>query len=192
MAAHISRVVGTDIRQVTKTEFYDCVRSGDLLFCCGHADISKAIEDLTDSPFSHVLMTWLPPDADAWLTIESTFHRGVHVGKLASYVDGYDGDLVLARRPGLSEAEMRKARDAGLRVLDDGYDWMQEVSIVGHRLMKCIPVEIPRREYYCSGLQYWMSLATRYPLRRPGVNYPTPEDLWVDPTVVPVCALRKG
>jgi hypothetical protein len=87
---------------------------------------------------------------------------------------------------------MRKARDAGLQVLEDAYDWRQEVSVVGHRLLQCIPVEIPKREYYCSGLQYWMSLATRHPLRRPGVNYPTPEDLWLDPTVVPVCALRRG
>ncbi len=110
------------------------------------------------------------------------------MGQLADYVDGYDGELVLARRPVLTEEEIRKARDAGLRVLDDAYDWKQEVSIAGHRLLKCLPVEIPQKEYYCSGLQYFMSLATRYPLQRPGLNYPTPEDVWADPTVVPVCA----
>jgi len=191
VAAHISSVATSDVELVTKAEFYRNVKSGDLVFCCGRADISRAIEDLTHSPFSHVLMAWLPPDADAWLTIESTLQHGVHVGQLAAYLDDYDGDLVLARRPVLTEEEIRKARDAGLRVLDDAYDWKQEVSVVGHRLLKCIPVEIPKGEYYCSGLQYLMSLATRYPLRRPGPNYPTPEDVWGDPTVVPVCALRK-
>lgn len=191
MAAHISGVEETEIRRATKAEFYSSVRSGDLVFCAGREAISCAIEDATHSPFSHVLMTWLPPDADTWLTIESTIEHGVHVGQLSSYVDGYDGDLVLARRPVVSEGELRKARDAGLRVLDDAYDWKQEVTLLGHRLWKRIPVEIPKREYYCSGLQYWMSLATRFPLRRPGVNYPTPEDVWEDQTVVPVCALRR-
>jgi hypothetical protein len=188
---HLSAINGPEVPEVTKAEFYAKLRSGDLVFCCGRAEISKVIESVTDSVFSHVLMAWLPPDSDAWLTIESTFQHGVHVGQLSSYVDGYEGDLVLARRPVLGEQDVRKARDAGLRVLDDAYDWKQEVSIVGHKLLACIPVEIPEREYYCSGLQYWMSLATSYPLRRPGVNYPTPEDLWVDPTVVPVCRLKR-
>jgi hypothetical protein len=191
MAAHISTVGGSGIEAVTKAEFYARLKSGDLLFCCGRTDISRAIEDVTHSAFSHVLMAWLPPDADAWLTIESTLQHGVHIGQMSAYVETYDGELVLARRPVLTEEDLRKARDAGLRVLDDAYDWRQEVSIVGHRLLECIPVEIPKREYYCSGLLYFMSLATRYPLQRPGVNYPTPEDLWEDPTVVPVCALRK-
>ena len=192
MAAHIASLTSAGIEIVSNADFYNRARSGDLLFCCGRADISKAIEDITHSPFSHVLMTWLPPDADRWLTIESTFHRGVHVGQLSSYVDCYDGDLVLARRQVLTEEELRKARDAGLQVLDDGYDWRQEVSIVGHRLMKRLPVEIPKKEYFCSGLQYWMSLATAYPLQRPGPNYPTPENIWTDPTVVPICALARS
>lgn len=192
MAAHISAIDGLKIPAVTKAEFYSQVRSGDLVFCCGRAEISRVIEDVTHSVFSHVLMAWLPPDADAWLTIESTFDHGVHVGQLSTYVDEYAGDLVLARRPVLTETDLRKARDAGLRVLDDSYDWKQEVCIAGHRLLKCFPVEIPKREYFCSGLLYFMSLATPYPLERPGENYPTPEDVWGDSTVVPVCVLRRG
>lgn len=191
MAAHIDSVAASGMEAVTEEEFVERTRSGDLVFCCGRAEISKAIEDMTASPFSHVLMTWRPPDSDEWLTIESTFHRGVHVGKLESYVREYEGDLVLARRSVLSEEAIRQARDAGLRVLDDGYDWQQEISMVGHRLLKSIPVEIPKREYFCSGLQYFMSLATKYPLRRPGPNYPTPEDIWRDETVVPVCGLVR-
>lgn len=191
MAAHISSLATSGIACYTKDGFYRQVQSGDLVFCCGRANISKAIEGVTHSPFSHVLMTWLPPDADAWLTIESTFEHGVHVGQLSAYMDGYDGDLVLARRPMLTAADVRKARDAGLRALDDAYDWRQEVSIAGHRLLHSIPVEIPSQEYYCSGLQYMMSLATGFPLQRPGPNYPTPEDVWTDPTVIPVCAYSR-
>lgn len=191
MATHISSADMAEITPATKAEFYCNLQSGDLVFCCGQAGVSEAIEGVTHSPFSHVLMVWLPADTDTWLTIESTFQQGVHIGRLAAYVDGYDGDLVLARRPVMTQEEIRKARTAGLGVLGDPYDWKQEVSVVGHRLLKCIPIEIPQREYYCSGLLYLMSLATKYPLQRPGQNYPTPEDLWTDPTVIPVCVLKR-
>ena len=111
------------------------------------------------------------------------------MGKLSDYVDAYDGDLVITRRPVLTTAEKMSALNVGLSVLEDAYDWRQEVSIAAHSLVHALPIERPQKEYYCSGLQYFMSLATSHPLRRPGTNYPTPEDLWMDPTVIPICAL---
>ncbi|MES2220862.1 MAG: hypothetical protein V4587_07840 [Acidobacteriota bacterium] len=189
MAIHIDNVKDSGIREVDKGEFYEQLKWGDLIFCCGEAAISKQIETVTDSPFSHVLMAWLPDSTTRWLTLESTFHRGVHVGKLSDYVDAYNGDLVMARREVLTAAEKLAALNAGLGVLEDGYDWRQEVSIAAHRLVHALPIVRPQKEFYCSGLQYLMSLSTRFPLRRPGENYPTPEDLWLDPTVIPICAL---
>jgi hypothetical protein len=189
MAIHIDNVESSGIRQIDKAGFYEQLEWGDLIFCCGQEQISKEIEAVTHSPFSHVLMAWLPGGATQWLTLESTFHRGVHVGKLSDYVDAYDGDLVMTRRPVLTTAEKMSALNVGLGVLEDAYDWRQEVSIAAHSLIHALPIERPQKEFYCSGLQYFMSLATPYPLRRPGANYPTPEDLWVDPTVIPICAL---
>lgn len=191
MATHIDDVDGSGIEPVGKSSFYQKLQWGDLVFCCGQEPMSKEIERITRSPFSHVLMAWLPGAATQWLTLEATFNRGVHVGKLSDYVDSYDGDLVMARRPALTSSDKTAALNAGFSVLEDAYDWRQEVSIAAHKLIHALPIEIPRREYYCSGLQYFMSLATTYPLRRPGLNYPTPEDLWVDPTVTPVCAMRN-
>ena len=189
MAIHIDSVKDSSIRQVDKLEFYKQLEWGDLIFCSGQEEISKDIETVTHSPFSHVLMAWLPGGATQWLTLGSTFHRGVHVGKLSDYVDAYDGDLVMTRRPALTTVEKMSALNVGLSVLEDAYDWRQEVSIVAHSLVHALPIERPQKEYYCSGLQYFMSLATSHPLRRPGANYPTPEDLWMDPTVIPICAL---
>ena len=189
MAIHIDNVESSGIRQVDKADFYEQLEWGDLIFCCGQEQISKDIEAITCSPFSHVLMAWLPDGATQWLTLESTFHRGVHVGKLSDYVDAYDGDLVMARRQVLTDGEKMSALNVGLSVLEDAYDWRQEVSIAAHRLIHAFPIERPQKEFYCSGLQYFMSLATPYPLRRPGANYPTPEDLWIDATVIPICAL---
>ncbi len=189
MAIHISSVATSGLPGVTKDDFYSLLTGGDLVFCSGRDEVSIGIERMTDSPFSHVLMAWLPAHANQWLTIEATMHRGVHVGKLSDYVDGYNGDLVLTRRPVLTDQEKIAALNAGFAVLEDGYDWQQEVSIVAHKLISALPVIHPDNKYYCSGLMYLMSLASGHPLQKPGPNLPTPEDNWTDATVLPVCAM---
>lgn len=190
MAAHIKNIRESGIRQVTKEQFYQELQWGDLIFCQGNYLISKAIQMGTGSPFSHVLMAWLPPSGREWLTLESTASKGVHVGRLTEYVDIYNGDLVIARRT-LSTDDRFAALNTGFSVLEDAYDWQQEVSTLGHKLLKCLPVVQPQREYFCSGLQYLMSTATSIPLQNPGPSLPTPEQNWTDPSVVPVCAFIK-
>jgi hypothetical protein len=193
MAAHIQSVAGSGIKAVTKGELYQQIRPGDLIFCSGKEPISRTIEDVTASPWSHVLMVWL---ADAWrsqwLTLEATFEKGVHVGLLSDYIDGYDGDMIVANRPALSPQMIQAELERGLSLLDDRYDWQQEVSIAARKLIKSLPLIEPKKELYCSGLQYAMSLATPYPLQRPLASYPTPEDNWTDPTVKPTFAFVKS
>lgn len=197
MASHIQSVAGSGIPKVSKGEFYERIRPGDQLYCSGSAPESEAIKALTGSPWSHVLMCWLPGGWIAglpcpWLTLEATFGRGVHVGLLADYVDRYDGDLVLARRPRLTQQWIEAELNRGLTLLDDRYDWQQEISIAARKLIKSLPLLQPKNELYCSGLQYAMSVATPYPLKRPAASMPTPEDNWTDPTVEPVCALVRA
>lgn len=191
MATHISCVAESGVSVASKDDFYSLLMGGDLVFCSGRDEISVGIEKITDSPFSHVLMTWLPAHANQWLTLEATLRRGVHVGKLSDYVDSYDGDLVLARRPILTVAEKLAQLNAGFDVLEDSYDWKQEVSIVAHKLIAAVPVIRPQGEYYCSGLIYMMSQMTSHPLQMPGPNLPTPEQNYTDSSVEPVCALLK-
>lgn len=192
MAAHIRCIAESRIERVTRGELYQQIRPGDLLFCSGKQPISQTIEKTTASPWSHVLMVWLPgPWCSQWLTLEATFTRGVHVGLLADYVDGYNGDIALANRPCLSPQMLQSELDRGLSLLDDNYDWQQEVSIAARKLIRSLPLIQPKKELYCSGLQYAMSLATPHPLQRPLASYPTPEDNWTDPSVQPVCALLK-
>ncbi|MHB1675208.1 MAG: C40 family peptidase [Acidobacteriaceae bacterium] len=191
MASHINSVASSDIPQVTKVEFYEQIRWGDMLFCSGREPVSRAIQCVTHSPFSHVLFAWLPAHAGQWLTLEATMQRGVHVGKLSDYLDSYDGDLVLARRSAVTDAEKFAELNAGLSVLEDAYDWQQELSFVGHKLIRTLPVVKPKGEYYCSGLMWLMSLASNWPLQMPGPELPAPEDNWTDPSVGPVCAIVK-
>ncbi len=192
MAQHIASVAGSGIPLATKAEFYAQLRWGDMLFCSGSGPVSRAIEDVTHSPFSHVLFCWLPAHAGQWLTLEATLQRGVHVGRLSDYVDGYDGDLALARRPAVGDTQKFAELNAGFAVLEDAYDWRQEVSVVAHKLLACLPVVHPLGEYYCSGLMWWMSQASRSPLQMPGPELPTPEENWTDPSVVPVCARLRA
>lgn len=189
MAAHILSANISGVRVLQPDAFLRAARTGDLLFCSGRNLIDKVIEGETDSPWSHVLMCWTTPAAGRWLTLEATFERGVHVGLLSDYIDRYDGDVVLARRPTLTESMIDAELARGFSLLDDTYDWQQEVSIAARKLCRALPLIEPQHELYCSGLQYVMSLATPHPLRRPDANMPTPEDLWCDPTVEPVCAL---
>lgn len=191
MAAHINSVAQSGLPTATKDDFYHLLLGGDLVFCSGRDEISLGIEKITNSPFSHVLMAWLPAHANQWLTLEATMRRGVHVGKLSDYVDGYEGDLVLARRPTLTVSEKFAQLNAGFGVLEDSYDWEQEVSIVCRKLLAGLPVIRPKGEYYCSGLIYRMSLATSQPLQMPGPELPTPEQNYTDASVVPVCALLR-
>jgi len=192
MAKHIQSVRGSGVTAASRGELYGRIRPGDLIFCSGRVAISRCIEGLTDSPWSHVLMAWVAgPWCSQWLTLEATYEKGVHVGLLADYVNGYDGDLAVARRPVLSLQEVEGEINCGLSLLDDGYDWRQEVSVAARKMVATLPLILPKKELYCSGLQYVMSLATRYPLQRPAENYPTPEDNWTDPTVEPVCALLR-
>jgi hypothetical protein len=119
MAAHIWSVAESGITTVTKGELYQQIRPGDLLFCSGREAISRAIEDATTSPWSHVLMVWMAgPWCEQWLTLEATFSKGVHVGVLADYVDCYDGDLVLANRLPLSQKMIQA--ESRLRALAPG------------------------------------------------------------------------
>jgi hypothetical protein len=192
MATHITSIRSSGILAVTKAEFYDQLRFGDMVLCQGKYAESDVIEACTSSPFSHILMVWLPAGATQWLTLESTASKGVHVGRLSDYVDLYDGDLVLVRRSILTDADKLAELNAGFALLDDTYDWQQEVTTVAHKLLHALPIDKPAKEYYCSGLMYAISLATSHPLQMPGPSLPTPEDNYTDATVAPVCALLKA
>lgn len=192
MATHIDSIAGSTIPRATKAQLYEQLRWGDMLFCSGREAISRTIEEITHSPFSHVLFAWLPAHAGQWLTLEATLQRGVHVGRFSDYVDGYEGNLVLARRGAVGDKQKFAELNAGFELLDDRYDWQQEVTTAAHKLMRCFPIAKPKGEYYCSGLMYAMSLASEHPLQMPGPELPTPEDNWTDPSVTPVCALLRG
>lgn len=193
MAEHIANVRTSKILKVTKAAFYKVLRSGDLLFVSGRAAASRGIEDETKSPWSHVARVWLPQDSDVWVVQQATIDRDVAIGPLAYYADGNDGDIVLARRPCLTDADQRAITDRMMGVLGEAYDWQDEVKIVASKLLPLLKFKPISNEEYCSGyVQYGSQAVPGKELQHPETYAPTPEDNWTDPSVFPACALLAG
>jgi len=194
VAIHIANIDTCGIPSVSKDDFYrKYLQWGDLVFCCGRSAIAKEIEDLTGSLLSHVLMAHLPYAQGPWMTLEATMTKGVHFGLLSDYTGGQDGTLILARRA-LSAVVKMAILETMAGLVDDKYDWKQEVSTVAHRLLRFLPVAHPKGELYCSGL-IWVGAQEvapyAYRLDAEHPNYPAPEDIYTDPSVEPICMLRK-
>lgn len=191
MAPHIDSVANSGIPAVDKAAFYHLLQGGDLVFCSGKADISIAIERETQSPFSHVLMAWVPSWSNEWLTLEATINRGVHIGRLGDYIDNYNGELILARRALLTESMIQAEMNAGFALLDDQYNWQEEVTYAAHKLVKLFPIDHPDGRLYCSGLIQVISRATPFPIQDNGPIMTTPDGVWTDSTVTAVCVLQR-
>jgi len=194
MAQHIASIRNSGVTQVSKADFYSSLVWGDLLFCQGNYAISKGIEQITKSPLSHVLMVWLPFPSSEWLTLEATSDKGVHIGRVADYVDKYNGDLILCRRPQLTVDQKLKALKFGFALLDDKYDARQEAKIVAHKLCHLYPVDASKNEYFCSGLMQQLGIYELAPFKTASIpgEMDTPEDIFTDPSVEAVCALVKS
>jgi hypothetical protein len=191
MAAHIESVASSNIPKVTKTAFYAACKPGMPIFCQGKYPISLGIEKFTGSPFSHVATLFYLDAVHRWAVLEATKDHGVHIGHLDYYTDTYDGDLVLCSTPSLQSADYGSLLTAQFDLVDDAYDTGQEVSMVAHKLISAVPVKVSRKEYFCSGLYEQGRRSTHLPLTYSGPGMANPEQVWCDPSIVPVCALIK-
>lgn len=186
MANPIHSIKDSGIPKVSRDDFLLKAKSGDLVFCSGNVWISRKIESETNSIFSHVLQ--LNNDNNYWLALESTFEHGTGVARFGDYLYDYPGEIVLTRRPRLTDLEIIAVRQKFYEIIDTPYNWRTEVGMACHNILKVLPVINPKNEYYCSASQWYASQAASPPLQRPSELYlPTPEDNWEDPTVEPIC-----
>ncbi|HEV2275624.1 MAG TPA: hypothetical protein VGR96_15740 [Acidobacteriaceae bacterium] len=191
MAAHIDTIRNSGIPERSKAEFYAACRPGMPLFCQGRYPISLGIEKFTGSPFSHIATLFYVDAVKRWAVLEATKEHGVHVGHLDYYIEQYKGDLVLASTPALNDADYSALLQAQFDLVDDAYDTGQEISMIGHKLLH-LPIRVDRKEFFCSGLYEQGRKSTSVPLEYKGPGMATPEQVWRDPSIVPVCALVKS
>lgn len=189
MATHIDSVRSSALPKVDKAALYAMCQGGDHVLCSGRNAIQAGIEGVCDSPFSHELMLWMPPWATQWLTLESTAEKGVHVGRFSDYVDSYGGDLVLCRRPALTETQIFAQLNLGFALLDDNYDFIEEASMAVRKwsLFSKLPTIKPKDELFCSALMQAISVTT-LPYATYGPDWNTPEQNYIDASVDALCA----
>lgn len=189
MAKHVASPALANILAVQKNGFWALLQEGMLLFCSGTRVESRAIEDATSSPWSHVAMVIRV--YNQWCVLESVWPQGVCITPIWQYVDRYPGDLVLASRTIAGRTlDQTPAILKGIELLGRSYAAAGLVKEGLHRLLPDLPAETNARSCYCSGLQWIMSQATAYPFpASPKGGAPAPEDLWTDPSVQPVAVL---
>jgi hypothetical protein len=195
MAPHVDSTADIFVPALSIPDFKAQLQHGDILICSGQEPISLAIERQTHSPWSHVGYVALFPGSEP-LLVEAVFKFGVRASRLeANYLGAYNGDVVLCRRTvGLIPPEGHAAIVAkAISRLGDDYDWQSEIQQAAHNLCGFLPEHATLHKLYCSGLVQYGSTAWSNPLRAPNPNVmPSPEDIWTDPTVWPVCKLPKG
>jgi hypothetical protein len=67
------------------------LKSGDILFTSGDYLISRAIQKMTDSPWSHVGIVFRLDSIDRILLLESVEDMGVRFAPLSKYINDYEG-----------------------------------------------------------------------------------------------------
>lgn len=192
MAQHIQSIASSSILRVTEAQFLDRCRTGMAIYCEGLYDISKGIEWFTGSPWSHIgTLVWVEA-FQAWGVSEATDTHGVHMGHLKHYLETYNGNICLAATPVLDQTDVLTMLQTQFGMFDEGYDSTQEASMVGHRLCSALPIIEGSNKKFCSGLYQASRAKTKLPLQFKGPGAATPEDCWIDPATIPVCALVKA
>ena len=129
MPKHIDLAQVKAMKVVNYATLRETLKSGDLFFASGDYLVSKAIEKVTDSPWSHVGIVFVLPQIDRVLLLESVEDMGVRLAPLSKYLSDYDdigkpykGRVVLARYDTLAKSAVEQIAAFGLNELTRPYD----------------------------------------------------------------------
>jgi len=86
MAFAISRKDIDRLKSVSYEEIRATLKSGDLIFASGDYLVSKAIQKVTHSPWSHVAIIIRVEEIDRILLLESVEDMGVRIVPLSKYL----------------------------------------------------------------------------------------------------------
>lgn len=166
------------------------LQTGDLLFCSGNYPISKAIEKVTGSVWSHVGIVYKVESLKRILLLESVEDVGVRFAPLSKYLEDYkgdrkpyDGQMVIARfSGGLSQEQVNEIISFGMDELTRPYDRDEALKILS-RVVLGIGKEAHDREYLCSELVFECFQKAGIHLNYDPLGFISPQDIWLDPHV---------
>ena len=192
----------------TKPKSYDDVRpsiqSGDLLLCSGSALISRIIQKVTESVWSHVALVMRLECIDRIMVLESVESIGVRTVPLSHYVHNYDGKdhgypgrLVIARHGQLAnvtKARLTKMSKFAVNRFGFPYDTNERTRIaariVAAKLGFSVGAKERDMEYICSEYiwECYRNLGIRIKFDKRG--FIAPADFATDPEIRGVSVLQ--
>lgn len=185
MAAHLENA---DLKAIPVTGYAAArpqLQSGDLLFASGDYLVSKAIREVTGSPWSHVGIVLRFAAVDRVLLLESVEDMGVRFAPLSRYLADYEngkpyrGRLLLARCKDLPAAAATAICAFGMDELTQPYD-RDEVAKIVARIALGIGRKERDREYICSELVYECYERAGKMIAYNAKGFISPEDVWRD------------
>jgi len=188
MAAHLE---SKDIRVLPVVPYADLrskLRSGDLLFTSGDYLVSKAIQKVTGSPWSHVGIVFRVDSINRVLLLESVEDMGVRFAPLSKYLSDYEdgkpykGRAVLARCKDVNSKTVAGLSTFGIDELTQPYD-KDEIAKILARITLGIGKKEKDREYICSELVYECFAHAGKEFAYNPKGFISPEDIWLDEKV---------
>lgn len=185
MAAHIESKDVKALPVLPYPELRAKLKSGDLFFASGDYLLSKAIQKVTDSPWSHVGIVFRLDAIDRVLLLESVEDSGVRFAPLSKYLHDYEdgkpykGRAVLARCKDLTAATVAGLSTFGIDELTQPYD-KDEVAKILARIALGMGRKERDREYICSELVYECFSRAGKEFAYHPKGFISPEDVWVD------------
>jgi len=161
------------------------LKSGDLLFTSGDYLISKAIQKMTDSPWSHVGIVFRLDFIDRVLLLESVEDMGVRFAPLSKYLNDYEdgkpykGRAVLARCKDVTPETVKSLSAFGIDELTQPYD-KDEIAKIMARITLGMGKKKRDREYICSELVYECFAHAGKEFAFNPKGFISPEDIWID------------
>ncbi len=164
------------------------LKSGDILFASGDYLVSRAIQKVTGSPWSHVGIVFRIDSIDRMLLLESVEDMGVRFAPLSKYLDDYEdgkpyrGRVVLARCKDVNAQMVTGVSIFGIDELTQPYD-KDEVARILARITLGLGKKEKDREYICSELVYECFSHAGKEFAYNAKGFVSPEDVWLDETL---------
>jgi hypothetical protein len=185
MAVHIESKAIKALPVFPYAELRAKLKSGDMLFASGDYLISKAIQKMTGSPWSHVGIVLRLDFIDRVLLLESVEDMGVRFAPLSKYLNNYEGGkpykgrAVLARCKDVTSKTIAGLSTFGIDELTQPYD-KDEIAKIMARITLGIGKKERDREYICSELVYECFAHAGKEFAFNPKGFISPEDIWVD------------
>ncbi len=188
MASHIDSAAIRKMSLIPYPELRTRLKSGDLFFSSGDYLVSRAIQKMTDSPWSHVGVIFRLDAIDRILLLESVEDMGVRFAPLSKYLRDYDqgkpykGRVVIGRCREVVPETVNALSSFGIDELTQPYD-KDEIAKILARITLGLGKKERDREYICSELVYecFAHAGREFAYNRKG--FISPEDVWRDEKV---------